>query len=226
MGALMRACDWAATPCGPVHDWPSCLATTVSLGLNSRFPTVSFWGPGLCLLYNDAYVPVLADKHPASLGRPAREVFSGIWSIIGPMLEGVPATGEATYSYDLCLPIVHNGAASAHYFTFSYSPIRDETGQVRGVFCPVMETPERKEAEAERERLVRQRTEEERRLSTLVDMTSDEVWFCDPHGVMTLLNVPSERGLETDHAALRSSTHDWLGELEIRTADGQPRPRA
>lgn len=74
MGALMRAVDRADSPLGPVRDWPPCLRTVVSLCLTSQFPTVIFWGPELRMLYNDAYLPMLADKHPASLGRPAREV--------------------------------------------------------------------------------------------------------------------------------------------------------
>ena len=54
MGALLRAYDWITAPLGPVHDWPACLRTAVSLCLNSHFPTVIFWGPELRMLYNDA----------------------------------------------------------------------------------------------------------------------------------------------------------------------------
>ena len=117
-----------ASPLGPVAGWPSSLRMAVSLGLNSQFPTVIFWGPDLVMLYNDAYLPMLADKHPASLGQAARECWPEIWSIIGPMLHGVLETGQATWSYDLLLPIIHEGAVGEYYFTFSYSPIYDEAG--------------------------------------------------------------------------------------------------
>ena len=164
MGTCIQTFDWTASPLGPIAGWPSSLRMAVSLGLNSQFPTVIFWGPDLVMLYNDAYLPMLADKHPASLGQAARECWPEIWSIIGPMLHGVLETGQATWSYDLLLPIIHEGAVGEYYFTFSYSPIYDEAGIVRGVFCPVTETTERilgerlqqalrKEAEAAREQV-------------------------------------------------------------------------
>ncbi len=164
MGTCIQTFDWTTSPLGPIAGWPSSLRMAVSLGLNSQFPTVIFWGPDLVMLYNDAYLPMLADKHPASLGQAARECWPEIWSIIGPMLHGVLETGQATWSYDLLLPIIHEGAVGEYYFTFSYSPIYDEAGVVRGVFCPVTETTERilgerlqqalrKEAEAAREQV-------------------------------------------------------------------------
>ena len=104
--------------------------------------------------------------HPTALGRPVRELWAEIWSIVGPMLHGVLGTGEATWSYDLLLPIVHNGAVGEHYFTFSYSPIRDETGAVRGVFCPVTETTDRVQ-DARREQHLRAKAEAARDGSTL-----------------------------------------------------------
>lgn len=158
MGALVRTHEWTASPLGPISTWPPSLRVTVSLCLNSKFPTVIFWGPDAVMLYNDAYLPMLADKHPTALGQSGHACWPEIWSIVGPMLENVLATGEATWSYDLLLPIRHNGAVREHYFTFSYSPIRDEEGTVCGVFCPVTETTERVERER-RERVLRQEAE-------------------------------------------------------------------
>ena len=140
MGALIRAIDWEATPLGPMGTWPQSLRTALSICLSSRFPIVIFWGPDLVMLYNDAYLPIPGGKHPASMGRPGLEVWEEIRDVIGPMLRGVISTGEATWSEDLMLPIVRDGAPSESYFTFTYSPIRDESGGVGGVFCAVVET--------------------------------------------------------------------------------------
>ena len=71
----MRARDWAATPLGPVKDWPQSLRTSVSICLNSRFAILIWWGPELVMLYNDAYREIIGSKHPAALGEPGREVF-------------------------------------------------------------------------------------------------------------------------------------------------------
>jgi PAS domain S-box-containing protein len=140
MGALMRSLDWAQTPLGPVEQWPQSLRTSVSTCLNSRFAILIWWGPDLVMLYNDAYRDIIASKHPAALGHPGRACWPEIWHIIGPMLSGVLHCGEATWSNDLLLLLERNGYAEECYFTFSYSPIRDESGGIGGVFTPVVET--------------------------------------------------------------------------------------
>ena len=99
------------------------------------------------MLYNDAYREIIASKHPAALGNPARECWPEIWDTIGPMLEGVMQRGEATWSDDLLLLLARHGYPEECYFTFSYSPISDESGGIGGVFTPVMETTERVIAE-------------------------------------------------------------------------------
>ena len=51
--------------------------------------------------------------------------------------------GEATRSDDLLLLLERHGYGEECYFTFSYSPIRDESGGMGGVFTPVAETSEK-----------------------------------------------------------------------------------
>jgi PAS domain S-box-containing protein len=139
-GALMRALNWAETPVGPLAAWPQSLRTSVSICLSSRFPMIIFWGPELVQFYNDAYRPILGTKHPAAMGQPARECWPEIWDVVGPMLQGVLQSGEATWSDDQLLLMDRFGFLEETYFTFSYSAIRDETGGVGGVFCAVTET--------------------------------------------------------------------------------------
>ncbi len=140
MGELMRSLDWSQTPLGPVDQWPQSLKTSISTCLNSRFAILVWWGKHLVKLYNDAYIPILGIKHPHALGAPGKEVWPEIWHIIGPMLEGVIERGEATWSDNLLLELERNGYPEECYFTFSYSPIRDESGGVGGIFTPVQET--------------------------------------------------------------------------------------
>jgi len=140
MGERMRAFDWSRTGLGPPENWPQSLKTSVSTCLNSRFAILIWWGKDLIKLYNDAYTQILGRKHPAALGAPGREVWPEIWHIIAPMLEGVLARGEATWSDNLLLELERKGYPEECYFTFSYSPILDESGRVGGVFTPVQET--------------------------------------------------------------------------------------
>jgi PAS domain S-box-containing protein len=142
MGERTRTLDWSQSPVGPPARWSQSLKTAVSICLGSRHPIVVWWGnPAYTQFYNDAYISFLgAHKHPAFLGRSGRECWSEIWPTIGPMLEGVYASGEATWSEDLLLVLDRNLPREEAYFTFSYSPIRDDDGAIGGIFCACSET--------------------------------------------------------------------------------------
>ena len=143
VGALMEAIDWSQSPLGPVSSWPQSLRTAVSICLHSRFELFLWWGPDLVVLYNDAYRQTLQRKHPWALGKPGRVVWAEIWPVIGPMLENVMRTGEATWSTDLLLFLERYGYPEETYHTFSYSPIIGEEGHVAGVFTAVTQTTEK-----------------------------------------------------------------------------------
>ena len=139
LGALIRAKDWSATPLGPVEAWPQSLKTSLGILLNSRYPMFVFWGPHLVKIYNDAYRPITGHKHPWALGRPAHEVWPEIWHDIKPLVDRALG-GDPTWSDDLMLVMERNGFPEEVYFTFSYSPIPDESGGVGGMFCACTET--------------------------------------------------------------------------------------
>jgi GAF domain-containing protein len=134
MGALMRAHDWRTSPLGPPETWPGSLRAVVQLMLGNRQLMFVAWGPELAFLYNDGYAPTFGAKHPSGLGRPFREVWSEIWDDIEPLVSKALA-GEATYSENLHLVMERNGYPEDAWFTFSYSPLRDESGEVAGIFC-------------------------------------------------------------------------------------------
>ena len=135
MAALIRTTDWSHTPLGPIESWPQSLRTAVSICLGSRHPIALWWGPERWMFYNDGYRPMLGErKHPQFLGRPGQECWAEIWDIIGPMMDQVIATGEATWSEDFFLLMRRSGYLEETYYTFSYGPIRDESGRPNGIF--------------------------------------------------------------------------------------------
>lgn len=140
MGALMRSHDWSQTPLGPVESWSPSLRTAVSMCLSSTFPISLLWGQELIQLYNDGYRPLCGAKHPQTLGRPVQQNWSELWHVLAPMFEGVLQTGQPTYVENLQMFANRNGYLEEAYFTFSFSPIRDESGEVAGIFHPIMET--------------------------------------------------------------------------------------
>ncbi|MET0189977.1 MAG: ATP-binding protein, partial [Pseudonocardia sediminis] len=140
MDALMAACDWASGPLGPPEQWPADLRATAGLCLNSRFPMLLMWGPDLTMIYNDAYAPMLGDKHPAALGEPLTEVWSEVWPVIADMVDAVAERGEVVYHENLQLMMRRNGFEEEAYFTFCYHPVLRADGTVGGVVDTVTET--------------------------------------------------------------------------------------
>ncbi len=145
-GALMRAHDWSESPLGPPDTWPQSLGTVVGLLLQSQFPMFVAWGPDLGFLYNDPYAEILGVKHPRALGRRFYDIWSEIWSDISPLIDAAMA-GHASYREDLPLVMNRRGYDEQTWFTFSYSPVRDEAGRIAGMFCAVSETTQKVIAE-------------------------------------------------------------------------------
>ncbi|HEY1379348.1 MAG TPA: ATP-binding protein [Gemmataceae bacterium] len=146
MGDRIRSFDWSSTPLGPIRGWPASLREAVGICLRSRFQLAIYWGPHLVLLYNDAERDVLGSLHPHALGRPAAEVLADMWDVVGPMLHGVMATGQATWSVDQPLRLNRHGFLEESFFTYSYSPIPDKGG-IGGVLLVTVETTDRVLAE-------------------------------------------------------------------------------
>jgi len=145
MGALTREYDWSQTSIGTPDKWPQSLRTTVSIMLSSKFPMLIFWGDDLVSFYNDAFRPSLGNngKHPGSLGKKGEEVWPEIWDIIKPLLDTVKNEGEAIWNDDQLIPIYRNGRIEDVYWTYSYSPIQNESGNIGGIFVVCTETTDK-----------------------------------------------------------------------------------
>ena len=138
MGRLIRSMDWSKTSLGPVTGWPQSLRTTVSICLASDLPICVIWGPGLVQLYNDAYRVICGDKHPRSMGQNFPECWSEAWSVIGEAHDSA-LTGDTAFLESQHIFLERHGYVEECFFTFSFSPIRDEAGRVGGLFHPVIE---------------------------------------------------------------------------------------
>jgi PAS domain S-box-containing protein len=138
-GKVVRSMDWSRTPLGPIGNWSSNLRTTVSLALNSNFPISLLWGPECTQIYNDGYRPLCGAKHPTALGQDFRECWASAFPVIGEAFRSA-RNGTAAFLEDQRMFIDRNGYLEETFFTFSFSPIRDESGAVAGLFHPVTET--------------------------------------------------------------------------------------
>lgn len=179
MGASIRAYDWSASPLGRPEDWPQPLKTLVGVMLGSNQPMFVAWGPERTMLYDEPYVTVLANKHPA-LGQDFLEVWDEIRADLEPLVTRA-YNGEPFHMDDIELLMTRKGYPEVTHGSYSYTPIHDETGGVAGFFCPCNEITQQVQAAA------RLREGEERlRLAT----ENAEIGFWDVDQIHDLLTWP------------------------------------
>ncbi|MBV8389569.1 MAG: PAS domain S-box protein [Mucilaginibacter sp.] len=143
MGNLIRSKDWSATPLGDPVFWPATLKQSASMMLSTNFPVLICWGDDYLQLYNDPFSQILGDaRHPQALGLSTRKTFAEIWYTIKPLFDRVMSGDTVSYP-DFMVPLNRHGYFEDCYFDFSYSPIRDELGAIRGVLVICMETTAR-----------------------------------------------------------------------------------
>jgi signal transduction histidine kinase/ActR/RegA family two-component response regulator len=201
VGAMMREQDWSDSSLGHPHTWPQALRTVVGLMLNSTFPMFVAWGEGLGFLYNDAYRDVLGDKHPRALGRPFHAIWAEVWADLGPLVERA-LNGQATYAERLLLIMNRHGYDEPTWFTFSYSPVRDEHGAIQGMHCACVEVTEQVLAE-------KYRNEENERFRALFEQAP---------GIMAVLRGPEHVFELTNQSYLQLIGHRQIVGKDAREA--------
>ncbi len=201
MGVLMRARNWHETPLGSPQQWPQPLKTLVGVMLSSVQPMFVAWGCEGTLLYNDAYAPLLAGRHPEALGRPFLDVWEEVRADLTPLVEQVFA-GHPVHMDDLALQLDRRGKVEEAHFAFSYTPVQDETGEVAGLFCACSETTGQVLAE-------KRRTEQTERLREM---------FAQAPGFIAMLRGPDHIFELTNAAYMQLVGHRPIVGQPVRDA--------
>ena len=150
MAVRVRDNDWSKTPLGVVAQWPASLRIAVGSVLDSPLPMIVLWGAQLIQVYNDAYAPILGERHPAALGQPTRECWPEVWAFNEPIYRQVQNSGERVHFEDQEYVIQPSGTPESRFFTVTYTPARDELGRVLGVTVIAIDTTQRVRMERER----------------------------------------------------------------------------
>ena len=210
----MRAHDWAATSLGPAEQWPQSLRSALSILPRVELSDRHLLGRGALAALQRGVEAHPRHQHPYALGRPGSEVWPEIWDTIGPMFAHVFATGEATRSQDQLLAMHRHGFTEECYFDYTFSPIRDETGRIGGIFNAVVETTFRVIGER-RTRLLRdlgertanaQSTEEASAAavsvlqSAILDLPFCLIYLIDPTAAKRTMRLTGVAGVEAGTA--------------------------
>src|SRR5271163_632494 len=184
MADLVRAYDWSSTPLGAIDTWSIELLTIVNLTLCSPSPARTMWGPDFILIYNDAYRPIPGPRHPAALGKSARDVYGESWHVVGPLLEKAFATGETFFYEKLLVPLPTESGIRNFYLNYSFNPIY-EGNRIAGLFGPLQDVTGEVMA-------ARKLEESEARATRILQSIGDAVIVTDSEGSVTHMNPIAE----------------------------------
>ncbi|MFC5478558.1 PAS domain S-box protein [Massilia suwonensis] len=198
IGRRIRSRDWSQHPLGPVEDWDAALRTSLGIVLSSSFPTFLAWGEELTLFFNDPYEPMLGQK-TGCLGAPYPAVWHEVWDSLGPYVRRVLA-GESFFFENYEVRLERHGYPEQTWFTFSYSPLRDDQGAVRGLICTCVEVTDKVQA------LARHKEAEERLALSLEASGNIGTWSYDLDGGATHVDERFARLFQVDAALAREGT--------------------
>lgn len=144
---IARSVDWAATPLGPIEDWPNELRAMSNMVMGSPHPAAMYWGPQYVSIYNAAYTELSGQKHPSLMGRPYPEAWVEIWDELQGVFEAAWESGQATMKHDNQLFIDRHGFSEETFFSWSIVPLVGAEGEVVGLYNPCFENTRRKVTE-------------------------------------------------------------------------------
>jgi PAS domain S-box-containing protein len=186
MAERIRRFPWETTSIGTISGWSETLLSAVNMVLESQFPMLLIWGPAMVVLYNDACIPLEGERHPGALGLTAQECWPEAWHILAPKLKSVLEQGAKLYFENELIPILRQGTLTDFYWTYSYSPIRDASGAVCGIFVVSHDVTAKLKAERERDTIAAN-------LKNVLESTTDGLVVLDKQGRYTYVNEQAAR---------------------------------
>jgi PAS domain S-box-containing protein len=153
INGMPNTSDWQIR-LGEIETWSFSLKNAFSILVNSCCPTFLVWNcepsqsnpTSKILFYNDAYLSLLKENHHfIPFGESIHANWTDQWSRVRSSVEQVFATGQPLQCQDEPFPT--QADHTPLIFTWSYTPVWDETGRVVGTFATGLQVTARQTAQ-------------------------------------------------------------------------------
>ncbi|KAK5165148.1 uncharacterized protein LTR77_009246 [Saxophila tyrrhenica] len=134
----VRTFDWASTAIGPMEHWSDLLRSCALHVMAHPHARLVVWGEQRTVIYNEACIPLVGQRHPACLGQPVAEAWAELWTEICPMVEQ-SFNGKTLKLEQLPLLTRRNGAPEETYWDAVALPVVGEGGKIFGQFLELTE---------------------------------------------------------------------------------------
>lgn len=131
---FFRSVKWEESSIGPMASWSRELKQTIRMMIADGSPQVLYWGEAFTVIYNEAYTPLVGNKHPSILGKDAYQVFPNFWAYFDKLITEQRSTGEFLQGNAEMLLMERHGFLEETYFDWKLTPIIGDDGEVKGSY--------------------------------------------------------------------------------------------
>lgn len=122
-----------------MEAWPAQLRQMVLILMADPTPSVVYWGSEQTIVYNEAYVPLIGQKHPSLQGQDPKIGFAEIWDQFDKIIKDGEETGQTTVGGKQFLLLQRYGFLEETYFSWKFIPVIGEEGFVVASYATVVE---------------------------------------------------------------------------------------
>ncbi|ORY55292.1 uncharacterized protein BCR38DRAFT_357073 [Pseudomassariella vexata] len=137
---FVNSFKWAATPLGPMSQWPARLQQTFNQVLADSRPIAIYWGPKLATLYNEAFSKLCGTQHPGLLGKSVEDAWPDFCDKIKKTMKASTSKHGPSLEQEWRF-FVHqsDGSMEETYLKWSLVPII-ENNECMGFLQPLVDT--------------------------------------------------------------------------------------
>ncbi|OZJ06458.1 hypothetical protein BZG36_00614 [Bifiguratus adelaidae] len=122
---LIASYDWKSHPLGDISKWSPTIKRTIDFMLSQKLPICLFLTTGLYVVYNDSFVEILGNKHPAAFGEKVQDIWPELWEQTKDDYLRVAVRGQVNFHRGKRFLVNRHGYQEELFFYYYIHPVFD-----------------------------------------------------------------------------------------------------